>query len=217
MQLASPRGMLRPLYIALALPIMAAGCGGGTETSTASSAPASSGGNATPPAASASATPVGPAGAAVGSVDVRLRNDTGHDVYLLVDGQVTPLWLEIDNPVLSLNGYGGQWCGAGTNGAHNDPNSRVDRLEAGASSTTTWQGTYVTNDQGCLESRYASAGKHAARACFYDTAPPLFGPLAEGATRRPSTWYSTPTRCIDFTIDVKASGSAAVDVVLTPQ
>jgi hypothetical protein len=215
--------MLRPLALLalVASGLALAACGGSASSST--SDPAASGTNGTPgvPAASGGSDaalptsgPAGPSGTPVGTVDVRLHNTSGHDVWLVYDGQRTPLWLEIDAPPLALNGYGGRWCGDAT-GSHNDPFMSVTKVAAGEVTSTKWTGTYVTGDAGCLQSTYAAAGKHESRACLYDTDPGQLRITPNGISGGPSSWFvKAPSRCLPITLDLPTSGSSTVDVEL---
>lgn len=143
-------------------------------------------------------------------VDVTLANGSDHDVYVVIDAQHTPLWLEIDQPSLPLNGYGQQWC-SGTAGLHNDPAFRMETVPAGGSLSYGWHGTYAKLAYNCWFFERSAAGPHAARACVYDAKPEALrtAPYPSGSSknRPPSEWFTDkPSRCIDFTFELPAPG-----------
>jgi hypothetical protein len=155
----------------------------------------------------------------IGSVNVVVHNGGVSDVWLLRDYEA-PLWLEVDGGIL-LNGYGQSWCGQ-PDEPDNDPVWFFDKVAAGDSVTRTWDGQQVTFDSGgCWKKAPVAIGKHAARACVYDSITSVKErvgarfPAGPAPYDLPSTWMDpSATRCVDFTIEVPATGSVTADVTL---
>ncbi len=204
---------MRSLELRFALlATLSVACGGGTDAPSTFASPRSA---VTAIVAAPPAAPPPP----IGTVDVVVRDDAAHDVWLMKDYQA-PLWLEIDGGVL-LNGYGQTWCAQV--GSHNEPVWFFEKLAAGESLKVTWDGYGVSFDASaqCWQRTPLAAGKHSARACVYDTDPSgarrsgAHLPAGPGPWDPPSTWLDPPaTRCVGFTIDLPASGATSVDVSL---
>lgn len=214
---------IRSILLCASLSLLAAACGGAAEQTSASGPPAaqSSEGDRGPAPGSSTSTgetdPPAAASPSVGSVKIVVQNRSANDVWLLRDYQA-PLWLEIDGG-LQLNGYGQQWCDQDPP-SHNDPFWMLQKVAAGVPYEQTWDGHRVSFESGCWKKLPVAAGPHTARACVYDADVDLERsnepiPAGPSAPVPPSKWFSpAPSRCVDFSFDLPATGSITVDVDL---
>jgi hypothetical protein len=135
------------------------------------------------------------------SVVVHIDNRSGHDVSVAVDDQQTPLWIEIDDPPIALNGYGLPWCD--DRHVRYEPVVHMQPLAAGAGTEVALSCAQVVAAGDCWTTVPMPTGKHRARVCAYEGLPALVTTGDDPTSGAPSAWLTPrPSRCVEFTIDV---------------
>jgi hypothetical protein len=146
-------------------------------------------------------------------VVVHLTNRSGHALSIVLDGQDSPLWLEVDDPPVAWNGYGLGWCEDRL--TRYEPSVRVKTVAASAAEEAGLSGAQVVAAGDCWTTVPMPTGRHRARACVYDGDPPPVGPIAHPMSGAPSAWLSPPpTRCVGFAIDVVSDTTTYASVDL---
>jgi hypothetical protein len=183
----------RSSFALLSLVFPLAACGAEVEPSAPASGAPESGGaptgsQDTPP----SETNEGTQETSIVGPLVRPRNTSEAPRWIVVDGQSTPVDFKIGEPPMQLNGYGSYWCG-GPTWNHNDPFSRVVKVEPGALADTYWRAISVTREGDCWRGTPLAPGSYPTKACFYESEP---------------TETSTLT-CVDTTLTITSPDASA--------
>jgi hypothetical protein len=139
----------------------------------------------------------GTSGTPTGTAVIRVVNGTSGPLYGAANSW-EPRWLRIGD--IQFTGYGSPFC---CGGGHNDPFFSVVEVAVGDAFEWKWSGSDVDIEGSCLTTRRVAPGPYAARACAYEEKPASF--FDAGPTKE---------RCIDFTVELPASGEKVTTATL---